>query len=160
MTSTSSSCSAMAASACARPAGLSGGAERVMAGAPGGAAGTGGLVGRWCDPVGTRRRGWWRRYGVPGGRSRDVHPSQGALDGFGPPRVALVTLGLVDGRGPAAVLLPVLAQVLGVLPEADPQAGRVGGPERGRLGDHRADHVDAEGVRLDLHAQVVGGDPA
>ena len=60
----------------------------------------------------------------------------------------------------ACRLVPVLAQLVGVLPEADREAGRVRRAERRGLGDDRPADRDAEDVGLDLHAQLVGGDAA
>src|SRR5689334_6958146 len=99
MTRTSSSCSAMAASAWARPAGLSGGAA-VIDGAPEVGAG------RVDAHRGGAAAGGSEGYGVVRRGSRDVHPVQGALDGLGPAGVSRVALLLAHGGGPAPVLLP------------------------------------------------------
>jgi hypothetical protein len=56
--------------------------------------------------------------------------------------------------------VPVGAQFGRVAPETGGQAGRVGGAERGGLGDRRPAHRDAEDVGLNLHGQAVGGYPA
>ena len=58
--------------------------------------------------------------------------------------------------GPA----PVGAQRVGVRPEADGEAGGVGGAEAGGLGDHRAHHGCVQDVGEGLHQQVVGGHAA
>ena len=45
-------------------------------------------------------------------------------------------------------------------PEAERQAGGIGGAERGGLGNDRLADVDAQDVGLQLHAQRVRGDSA
>ena len=50
--------------------------------------------------------------------------------------------------------------VVGVRPEADGEAGGVGGAEAGGLGDHRAHHGCVQDVGEGLHQQVVGGHAA
>ena len=50
---------------------------------------------------------------------------------------------------------PVRGDVVEAVPVADRQAGEVRGAERGRLGDDRPLHRDAEEVRLELEEQVI-----
>src|SRR5699024_3031517 len=72
-----------------------------------------------------------------------VDPVEGALDGL-LPQAEVALAGLLVHRGlPALVLGPVVDDVLLAVPEADGDAGRVGGAERGRLDDLRAHHGHA-----------------
>src|SRR5215469_8957542 len=90
--------------------------------------------------------------------SVDLYPVQRAVDRLLPARVARRPLLVAPFRQPALGLIPVGAQLVGGGPEAGGQAGRVGGAERGGLGDDGPADRHAEDVRLQLHAQVVGGD--
>src|SRR5689334_14054544 len=74
--------------------------------------------------------------------------------------VALLALLLAPCGIPATGLVPVVAQLVGGLPEADRESRCVAGTQRGGLGDDRSAHRDAEDVRLDLHAELVGRDAA
>src|SRR5450631_3236569 len=99
-----------------------------------------------------RRESWIYNTRV---RSASLHPVEGAGDRLLPERVLTGDVGLVHARGPLLVLAPVLAQVLHLRPEADGQAGCVGGAERCRLSNGRSHHGHAENVRLELHQGLV-----
>src|SRR5450759_3433962 len=92
--------------------------------------------------------------------SVDLHPVQRALHGLFPARISFFPLLLVPLRQPALRLVPVDLELVGVRPEARGQASGVGGAERGGLGHDGTADRDAQNVGLQLHAQVVRGDPA
>src|SRR5690625_3693805 len=75
-----------------------------------------------------------------------VDPVQGALDGLLPQAQQPLPGLLVHGGLPALVLGPVVDDVLLALPEADGDAGGVGGTERGGLDDLRSHHGNAQDV--------------
>src|SRR5947209_6373972 len=85
--------------------------------------------------------------------SADVYPVECALDRLLPPGVALGPLVLGPLRLPGLRLVPVLPELIGVLPEADREAGRVRRAECRRLCNDRAAHGDSQHVGLQLHAQ-------
>src|SRR5439155_16714279 len=78
-----------------------------------------------------------------------VEPVEGPRDGLLPERVLLFALGRVHLGLPLLVLAPVGAQVLDLRPEADREAGRVGGAERCGLDHRRPDHRHVEHVGLE-----------
>src|SRR5271166_4601092 len=93
-------------------------------------------------------------------RSVDLHPVERALYRLLPARVTGRALLLIPFWIPAPGFVPVDLQLVGVGPEPGSQAGRVRGPERGRLGHDGPADRHVEDVGLQLHAQVVRGDPA
>src|SRR5581483_8517692 len=89
-----------------------------------------------------------------------LDPASGSLDRLLPHAVAGLPLVLAPRGIPRAVDLPVPAQLVQVAPEADGQAGAVGGAEGGGLADSRTDDLGAQDVGLQLHQEVVlGGAP-
>src|SRR5581483_1918383 len=93
------------------------------------------------------------------GRVLYLNPIQRALNGFAPSCIARRALVIAPPRRPPLALLPLGPQLVGAGPEVDCQPGRVRCSQRCGLGHDRPDHVDTQHVGLNLHAQLVGGDP-
>src|ERR1022692_211260 len=89
-----------------------------------------------------------------------LHPVQRALHGLFPACIPFFPLLLIPLGQPALGLVPVDLELVGVRPETGGQARGIGGAERGGLGHDGPADRDAEDVGLQLHAQVVRGDPA
>ena len=116
---------------------------------------------RIVDIVNNARREIYQILGESGnraaglGRGLDLHPVQRALHRLAPagatggaaPRSTTATTAGSPANWPAGHRDPPRSR--------SPARRRVRRPERRRLGHHRAHHVDAQHIGLDLHAQLV-----
>src|ERR1700733_5304510 len=92
--------------------------------------------------------------------SVDLHPVQRALPGLFPACIPIFPLLLTPLGVPALGLVPVGLELVGIGPETGGQARGVRGTQRGRFGPDRPAARNAQNVGLELHAQIVRGDPA
>src|SRR6476659_3042584 len=90
----------------------------------------------------------------------DLHPVQRALDRLLPASVSVRALLIIPLRRPSFRFVPVGRKFICGRPETGRQACRVGGAQGGGFGyDGTADR-HTQDVRLELHAQIVGGNHA
>ena len=89
-----------------------------------------------------------------------LRPVFRAGDGAVPGGLEFFHRGAGGGGAEAAILGPLGGDLGAVFPKTHGEPGEVGGAERGRLGDARADDRHAEEIGLELHERTVDGGAA
>src|SRR6185503_4636720 len=89
------------------------------------------------------------------GLTPSPHPAERPLDALVPPGDPGLALRGAHPWLPPPSLDIEATQLIEPAPEADGQAGRIRGTERGRLGDGRNRDRPVQHVRLELHEQIV-----